>query len=366
MTSDPSETSSCQIFCLTHFIPTLLPGEQCLHSIAAIRTWSFPWKLVVLPSVTKARFRVSPLVWYHGQRASVQPAGHHRAAAGRSEVVPHGNGVLLWWLNSTLFKRFRHSTVCFEEMANVTECSAPAAEPNQRRMVRTTQSSRGGDGRLVVVPLTAAHSVLSLSMQRALHQRRSRLCTVQGRIWKCKRKMLSYQWARNLLASTYHRARELTVNHLVQKCMQFIDSQNLRQKTLHCNQSETRLLEHKLEFICVLNTNSVEVQGHPVEVVSAAFCLQPRANAQQPIQTKLPQQRSKTYLFFKSKWSIALWLLQTLRLFLQLWSEAENDIRLLFFVLFFVLTHWSPNCLVSLCWNYAVLQCAPEELPYLP
>lgn len=94
---------------------------------------------------------------------------------------------------------------------------------------------------------------------------------------------------RNLIASTYRRARGLTVNHLVQKCIQFIDSHNLRQKNYITTKVKLGSKSWSTSWNLCLDPNNVEVQGHPVEAVSAAFCLQPRANAQQPIQTKPPQ-----------------------------------------------------------------------------
>lgn len=100
--------------------------------------------------VNKARFTFCLLFGLISWTTCISAAGQHRAAAGRSEVVPHGNDVLLLWLNSALFKRFHHSTVCFEEIPNVTECSTPAAEPNQCHIVRTTQSSRGEEGVLLL------------------------------------------------------------------------------------------------------------------------------------------------------------------------------------------------------------------------
>lgn len=56
---------------------------------------------------------------------------------------------------------------------------------------------------------------LSSTVRRELHQRRSRLWTVQGRIWNMQKVPRSYQWMSNLIASTYSHARGWTVYHLV-------------------------------------------------------------------------------------------------------------------------------------------------------
>lgn len=101
--------------------------------------------------VNKARFRFCLLFGLISWTTCISAASWPTQSCCRKKWgCPTRERRFALMINSTLFKRFHHSTVCFEETPNVTECSTPAAEPNQCHIVRTTQSSGGEEGFLLL------------------------------------------------------------------------------------------------------------------------------------------------------------------------------------------------------------------------